>query len=577
MSPYLTPWRWAAALLLIALVGVPLGLPLAELTRHGAAAWSGTHWQLFPHLLGQTLLLVGGTLLLALPLGVLLAILLFRTQFPCRHVLVFAATVMLFVPLPMVTSAWQAFFGSDGWLSLSLWGPNAGRPWATGLLPAIWVHALAGLPWVILFVGLGLTWVEREWEEEGLLVGPPWWVLVRMTLPRCRGAIIFAGIWLALQTAGEISVTDMMLVATFAEEVQTQFTMGDRDALARAVLASLPMVLATWALLAWYLPRLEQKLAPLQMRFAEPRRFSWGRWRWPIGVGCAGTLLLVFGVPIASLVWKLGRAGTPMHWRALEAWTHFRDAFQLHFDLLWQNLLLVACAGASCAVLALVLCWLAEESVWLRRLLIAVLAWAWVLPAPVIGIGMKATIAALVEWFPDGLAAQALYYGPSAVPLLWAHLIRFLPFAVAVLWPVVRLVPREPREAARLEGQGPWREFGTVVWPLTRRGVFLTCILVAALSAGEVAASARVETPGWESYAKLLFDRMHYGVDNNVAALSLVLLAWIVAVLLTGSMVRTVYLLALRMNHRSENRFNDILRAATPPALLPPRSGQPLR
>jgi len=36
-----------------------------------------------------------------------------------------------------------------------------------------------------------------------------------------------------------------------------------------------------------------------------------------------------------------------------------------------------------------------------------------------------------------------------------------------------------------------------------------------------------VETPGWETFAKLLFDRMHYGVDTNVAALALVLLAGI--------------------------------------------------
>ena len=124
------------------------------------------------------------------------------------------------------------------------------------------------------------------------------------------------------------------------------------------------------------------------------------------------------------------------------------------------------------------------------------------------------------------------YFVPSPLPLLWAYVVRFLPFAVALLWPVVRLVPREPREAARLEGQGPWREFWTVTWPLTRRGVLLCGVLVAALCLGEVAASTRVETPGWESFAKLLFDRMHYGVTNDVAALSMILLGAIMIVAL---------------------------------------------
>ncbi len=537
MAASLTLWRGAAALLLLALAVVPLGAPLAETIGHGAAAWSATHWRLFPFLFGQTLLLVGGTLLLAMPLGVLFAICLFRTRFPGRRILLFSSLVMLFVPLPMITSAWQAALGSDGWLPMVWWGPNAGRPWATGMLPAIWVHALAGLPWVVLFVGIGLTWVEREWEEEGLLLGPPWWVLLKMTLPRCRGAIIFAAIWLAMQTAGEISVTDMMLVFTFAEEVQTQFTMGDRDALARAVLASLPVVLATWALLAWYLPRLERAMPPLQMRLAEPRRFSWGKGRWLVAAASSATFLFLFGAPIVSLLWKLGLAGTPLAWHALDAWSHFADTFRLHFGELWQNLMLVACAGAACSLLALVLCWLAEESRWLRALLIAILAWVWVLPGPIIGIGLKATIDRLIDWFPDGVLAWSLYRGPSPVPLIWADVVRFLPFAVAVMWPVVRLVPREPREAARLEGQGPWREFWTVVWPLTRRGVLLCGILVAAMSIGEVAAAARVETPGWESYTKVLFDRMHNGADSSVAALSLVLLAWVVALVLLGHWV----------------------------------------
>ena len=94
---------------------------------------------------------------------------------------------------------------------------------------------------------------------------------------------------------------------------------------------------------------------------------------------------------------------------------------------------------------------------------------------------------------------------------------------------MVRLLPREPREAARLEGQGPWREFWTVTWPLSRRGVLLCGVLVAALSLGEVAAAVRVETPGWESYTKLLFDKMHNGVENSVAALSVLLLICLIA------------------------------------------------
>ena len=46
---------------------------------------------------------------------------------------------------------------------------------------------------------------------------------------------------------------------------------------------------------------------------------------------------------------------------------------------------------------------------------------------------------------------------------------------------------------------------------------------------GELAAAGRVETPGWEVFARLLFDRMHYGADATVAALSVVMLAAVTA------------------------------------------------
>ena len=31
-------------------------------------------------------------------------------------------------------------------------------PWGQGIGSAVWIHAVAGLPWVILLVGQGLTW-----------------------------------------------------------------------------------------------------------------------------------------------------------------------------------------------------------------------------------------------------------------------------------------------------------------------------------------------------------------------------------------------------------------------------------
>jgi ABC-type spermidine/putrescine transport system permease subunit II len=108
---------------------------------------------------------------------------------------------------------------------------------------------------------------------------------------------------------------------------------------------------------------------------------------------------------------------------------------------------------------------------------------------------------------------------------MWVQTIRVLPIAVVFLWPVVRMIPRELIEEARLAGAGPIGMLLHVVAPSTWRAVAITAIAAGALCLAEVGATTRVETPGWESFTKLIFDRMHYGVDQNLAAVSVLMLA----------------------------------------------------
>jgi ABC-type spermidine/putrescine transport system permease subunit II len=113
---------------------------------------------------------------------------------------------------------------------------------------------------------------------------------------------------------------------------------------------------------------------------------------------------------------------------------------------------------------------------------------------------------------------------------MWVQAIRAFPIAVVFLWPIVRMIPREVAEEARLAGARAVSVWLGVVIPLTWRATAVVALASAALCLGEVAASTRVETPGWESFTKLIFDRMHFGVDNNVSALCVLMLASPVAI-----------------------------------------------
>ena len=163
-------WRIAVAALLAAIVGWPLVMPFVNLLSE-PRAWSA--WRDAPRILALTRTtseLIAGVLIVDMPLGMILATLLYRSDLPGRKFLRRVVVVSLFVPLPLLTSAWQAALGSGGWL-----GPaHAGWPWVTGLRAAVWVHAAAGLPWVIWLVGQGLCWVEPEVEDDARLAAGPW-------------------------------------------------------------------------------------------------------------------------------------------------------------------------------------------------------------------------------------------------------------------------------------------------------------------------------------------------------------------------------------------------------------------
>lgn len=546
-------WRLAVALLLVGAAAVPLSLPFLDLLRYPAAwgAWAegGRLW----HLGRTTLLLVGGTLLLALPAGTAGAVLLYRTDLPGRRLLRLLAVLTLFVPLPLFASGWEAALGSGGWLPVAVWNrlaPNdpdvtAGgglwKPWGQGLAPAVWIHAVAALPWVLVLVGQGLCWVERELEEDALTAAGPWRVLFAVTLRRSLVAVAAAGLWVALQTATEITVTDVLQVRTYAEEVYTQLSRPDPDPtrtlqalVAPAVAVSLPAVALTWLLVVGTARAWERGLPPLATLAAPPLRFRLGRWRWPLLALALLAVGVLAGVPLVSLAWKAGRGGSPAHWTVAVAAAHLRSAWSVRHRTIAANLLLVLVTGALTGLLALVVCWLAVGCRWFQLAVLSLMAAAWALPGPLVGLGLKDTFFLLMTATGSKWLATLLYYGPSPAPIVWAWLLRFFPCAVALLWPVVRLLPPELRDAARVDGAGPLQELRHVVWPLTGLPVVRAALAVAVLSLGELGASKLTAIPGSETFAHEIFNQMHYGVTNDVAAHCLVLLA---AVVVGGAVV----------------------------------------
>jgi iron(III) transport system permease protein len=523
-------WRTIVGASLLLVVGIPLADPIVRLIRE--PQWFGV-WREGPRVLGllvNTVTLTAGALALSLPIGTAAAILLFRTDIPSRVFFRRLLVLLLFVPLPLTASAWQSFVGLGGWLGNVLsFAPVPSavqwRPWAHGLLPAVALHTAAALPWIIWIVGLGLGRVERELEEDALTAASVAWVIRRVTLRRSAGAVVAAALWVTVQTATEITVTDVMQVNTFAEETYTQLVAGDEGGVVRSVALAAPMMLGLGVVLGVLAAKLARSAPPLETVGRPPPAFRLGAARGLASIVVCAVMFAV-AVPLAGLVWKAG-GGDIGAWTPSELERRIMTMLRVRGMMVTESLLLAVATGASVAVASLLAAWLGLGTR-LSALFVLVLTVAAVAePGPVAGLGLKETIDYLVGLAHSDLAARVLYYGPSLVPVWWAGVIRFFPYGVFLLWPVVRTIPLETRETARIDGATPGVEFRSVIWPIGFSFLIQTTFAVAALSLGEIAAGKLVETPGAQTLAHEIFNQMHYGVSGDLAAVGLVLLGMV--------------------------------------------------
>jgi iron(III) transport system permease protein len=476
-------------------------------------------------LLGNTLFLCATTLTISLPLGSVLAWLLVRTDVPGRRAALVLFGVMPFVPLYLQAAGWQAGFGLQGWYTMR----SAGPVWLEGWTGAIWVHAVAAVPWVVLIVGAGFWLVEPELEEEALLDGSPWQVFWHVTLRGATGALGVAAIWIAIVAAGEMTVTDLFAVRTYAEEVYTRQAVGPQPG--DLPLGGMPgVILTAWLVLAGLV--LVVKVAPRDRPVSAARRvvFPLGRWRIPMAGLVALSLLIVVGVPLASLGYKAGIVVTQLDDVRVRSWSlgkclrmvaggSVRYAWELGSSLVIGTLAATVSTAAG-----VMLAWFARRGVIRATTVLVLTAICLAVPGPIVGLGVISLLNR-----PEIPPLVYLYDRSILAPLL-ALSFRGLAPATLVMWHAVRTIPREMLESASLDGAGPVGRLFRIVLPCRLGALVVAWLVALAIALGDLAASVLVMPPGVRTLSIHIFNLLHYGVEDRVAGMCLALVALFAAV-----------------------------------------------
>ena len=410
-------------------------------------------------LAAETIRLVVATEAMAMPIGVVLAFLLFRTDMPGRKFWPAMLALMACVPMPLQATGWLGGFGNLGRTQAI-----GSEPILVGRFAAAFVHAVAALPWVVWIVGIGLRAVEPELEESASLDLSPWRVASRVTLRRSLGAIAGAALAVAVLTAGDMTVTDLLSIRTYAEEAYLQYAIGNGPGAASAVALPPLIVLGTLIVVGarWLL---RSDPARIVSNSGHARTFSLGRGRWVMAIVVSIVLGAMLGLPLYSLVWRAGRVsgdaglGVAPQWSVRGLAGTLRASF---FEVIgrwpsgpWPSGVVGTVREFAWRLFGR---WLphspmASSVLWasVGALGSVVLAWclAWACRRPGPWRWTTAIAAALALATPGPVAGMAMVLAYRDVPGLYGtppilaltYVMRTWPYALLILWPAVRAVP----------------------------------------------------------------------------------------------------------------------------------------
>jgi iron(III) transport system permease protein len=374
----------------------------------------------------------------------------------------------------------------------------------------------------VLFVGAAVRYVEPELEEEALLVGSTLQVFLRVTTPRMLVAMGVAALWVLLSTAGEMTVTDLYRVRTYAEELYTGFALGDD--LQTAWLGALPGILAGASLVVITFAVASAAAPSLQAASRPPWTFRLGVCRWPALFFVVVVAILIAAVPVGNLVYKAGVIVEQVGDVRVRHWSASKFV-EVLAPVLWDyrkeygwTILISALAATSAIALAMPFAWLARRGG--RRSIPALLVSALCLatPGPLVGLG--------VIWLLDRDQSLLIWlYDRTVFAPVLAMLVRILPIAILLCWYALRTVPDDVLDSAACHGAGPWSKFWLIAAPQRVAAIAAAWLAAFVIASGDLACSILVVPPGVTTVPIRVFNLIHYGVDHQVAGVCLTMLA----------------------------------------------------
>lgn len=457
-----------SALLLVAVLSLPMAIVAFGALRPAGDAWSHVAGTLLPEYVRHTAVLTAAAGGLALLLGAGCAWLVAMCDFPLRGFFRWALVLPLAVPAYMAAYAYAGMLDVTGPVQRIVRATVPGAAdsflyWHVMRIEV--VAAIFGLvlyPYVFLLTRALLEQRSARVLEAARLMGrSPWAIFSRVALPLARPALA-AGLALVLmEILNDYGAVTYYGVTTFTTGIfRAWFSLGDLDTAIRLSAILMVVVLAVLGL-----ERLQRGAARYEEGAGRP--VSRYRLRGASAAGaflfCALPLLLGFVLPVAQL--------------AAWSWRVIPTGGAAGLLVLARNSFLLALGAALvCVALAVIIAYAARlDGSALTRSAGKLVLLGYSIPGAVIAVGVLVAVLGVGRVI-DG--AGAVLITGTVAALLFGYVVRFMAVAFLSVETGFSRVGRELPSAARVMGAAPLRTLFRIELPLLRRSLIAGVTLV---------------------------------------------------------------------------------------------------
>jgi iron(III) transport system permease protein len=533
---------WALALPVLALLLWTVVYPNAAVIAGSFENGLG-HWREFAassidrEALTTTLFISLVSVVASLLIGVPLAFLLSRFEFPGRRLLRAVATLPAALPPLVGVIAFLFLYGESGLITRGiqrLLGMQQ-APWRlTGVWAIIFVHAYTMYVYVFLFVSAGLERFDTTLDEAAAGLGATSWQrLRRVTLPLLMPSIAGSMLLVFMTSLGSFSAPYVFGggIRVLSTQIVASKLNGE---LGLAYVETTVLALSAVAGLALFRWLERKRKYTLASKGATTRRVIKSRRAQLAAAALAFVTVVVLVLPHLMVVLvSFARDG---------AWTtqvippeYTLDNYRRLFTEaeLWRPITNSVSMALIATAANVVVCFVAAYLIVLRRfsgrrLLEVLVALPWAIPATAIALGLAATFNR-----NELHTARILLVGTFWI-LPLAYFIRDIPLVATAVEGSLRQMDPSLEDAARGLGASWWLTMRRVVLPAARPGLVAGALLAAVTAVGEFVASVVLYTHANRPISIEILSQLRALAFGTAASYSVLLIALVLLMTLTA-------------------------------------------